>query len=208
MPRRYSMDKRAADLDATKRALVEAALLVVAEHGVEGLTVQAVADEADVAVRTVYNHFGSRDGLVDALSTELVARTRGWVSRVAVETGSPRERLVSFVGGYADSYHDQGRALDALLAAMTQNEVSEVVQEIRTWRREQIERMVRAAQRAGDLRVPAPLAVETVYLATAHAAWSTMVNDAGLAPAVARRTLVGMVEAALFGAERDAGTGG
>ncbi len=78
------MTKRAEDLDATRRELVQATLDVAAEGGLDALTMQAVANRADVAVRTVYNYFDSREALIAAAMDRLTARTREAVERIEV----------------------------------------------------------------------------------------------------------------------------
>lgn len=49
-----------------RTAILNAAIHVVARHGVRALRVEAVAAEAGVAVSLLYYHFGSRAGLVRA----------------------------------------------------------------------------------------------------------------------------------------------
>lgn len=46
---------------ATRRAIHEAALALAGEHGMDGLTVEAIADRAGVAPRTFFNYFPTRD---------------------------------------------------------------------------------------------------------------------------------------------------
>ncbi len=50
-----------------KSALVDAAEAVLIRQGAAGVTVRAVAVEAGVAPMGVYNRFGSKEGLIDAL---------------------------------------------------------------------------------------------------------------------------------------------
>ena len=50
-----------------RRELVAAAEAVLAREGPAGVTVRAVAAEAGIAPMGVYNRFGGKDGLVDAL---------------------------------------------------------------------------------------------------------------------------------------------
>lgn len=52
---------------------------LVAEQGVAGFSVQAVADRAGVAHRTVYRHYESRDGLLDGFAR--------WLDERLVEAG-------------------------------------------------------------------------------------------------------------------------
>ncbi|WP_066373867.1 TetR/AcrR family transcriptional regulator [Herbidospora mongoliensis] len=69
---------------ATRTALREAALHLALRHGVEHVTVDQIAAEADIAVRTFFNYFSSKEeamvaGLAaeaDALITEFRARPR------------------------------------------------------------------------------------------------------------------------------------
>ncbi len=50
-----------------EQALLEAAEAVLAREGLAAVTVRAVAAEAGVAPMGVYNRFGSKDGLIEAL---------------------------------------------------------------------------------------------------------------------------------------------
>lgn len=53
--------------DQTLAAIIAAAEQVLAEQGLDA-PVQAIASRAGVAVGTLYNHFGDRDGLVQAVA--------------------------------------------------------------------------------------------------------------------------------------------
>lgn len=61
-----------------REALVTAATAVVNSHGLRGLTIRAVAEQAGVSHGLVRWHFGSRDGLVEATlirSVEMAIKT-------------------------------------------------------------------------------------------------------------------------------------
>lgn len=71
--RRYALGKRAVAAQATRATILTAAKTLVATHGLASLTVEAVADEAGVSRLTVYNHFESKAGLLEALAWTLFA---------------------------------------------------------------------------------------------------------------------------------------
>lgn len=51
---------------ATRTALADAALRLCVEHGLDGVTVEQVANEAGVSVRTFFNYFSSKEEAVVA----------------------------------------------------------------------------------------------------------------------------------------------
>jgi AcrR family transcriptional regulator len=70
---------------ATRAAVREAALRLAVRHGVENVTVEQIAAEADVAERTFFNHFATKEDAVvaaaaagaEALVAEFRARPPG-----------------------------------------------------------------------------------------------------------------------------------
>ncbi|MGW5861612.1 TetR family transcriptional regulator [Streptomyces sp. NPDC055239] len=61
---------------ATRAALVEAAVRMAAEHGVEHVTVDAISEAAGVSARTFFNYFESRDEVFVMVGAESSARVR------------------------------------------------------------------------------------------------------------------------------------
>lgn len=69
---------------ATRAALRQAALRLSVRHGVENVTVEQIAEEADIALRTFFNYFSSKEEAVmastaaaaEALITEFRGRPR------------------------------------------------------------------------------------------------------------------------------------
>lgn len=58
----------------TRRALIDAALRLALAQGLAALTLPDVAATAGVTKGAVFHHFGSRQGLIDAVCTALLAR--------------------------------------------------------------------------------------------------------------------------------------
>jgi AcrR family transcriptional regulator len=73
-PRLYRSQHRQAVAAETRRKILEAARLLLSAEGPVSFTVEAVAAAAGVARMTVYNQFGSKPELVEALSDELAGR--------------------------------------------------------------------------------------------------------------------------------------
>jgi AcrR family transcriptional regulator len=67
----------------TRAKLTEAASVLIAEKGVAGLRIQEITERADVALGSFYNHFKTKDELVEAVITDTIdVRARGIVARL------------------------------------------------------------------------------------------------------------------------------
>jgi AcrR family transcriptional regulator len=64
--RKYDMGTRQQAKDATRETIIKAAIDAFMAKRSFALTLPAVAERADVTVKTVLRHFGSRDGLIEA----------------------------------------------------------------------------------------------------------------------------------------------
>ncbi len=74
-PRPYRLGQRQAATEHTRaRILTAARELLMTSDGFSGFSIDAVARQADVARMTVYHQFGSKVGLLEALSDSLAAR--------------------------------------------------------------------------------------------------------------------------------------
>jgi AcrR family transcriptional regulator len=196
------MQNRAGESDDTRRQILGAVVDVAAQSGLDTLTVQGVAARADVAVRTVYNHFSTREDLITAALGTLAEQTRATVTSIDVGDLSAREQVLAFVDAYLLSYEAQGAAARVLMNASAITGVADVIAEVRAWRRRQLATMLRRAQSERILHVSLPQATEICYLATAYSTFSTLVLDSGLKPATARTTVQTMVDRCLFVAAR------
>ncbi|EXU63065.1 TetR family transcriptional regulator [Streptomyces sp. PRh5] len=84
---------------ATRQSLHDAAVLLAAEHGVESLTVEAIADAATVSRRTFSNYFASKE---QALLHHDRARTVRLVELIRARPA--RESLMMAVIGAAEQH--------------------------------------------------------------------------------------------------------
>jgi AcrR family transcriptional regulator len=63
-PRTYTLGRRAQTATATRRRILDAALELYLDRGIDSTTLTAIAERADVARGTVIHHFGSADQLL------------------------------------------------------------------------------------------------------------------------------------------------
>ncbi|MGI8648926.1 MAG: TetR/AcrR family transcriptional regulator [Rubrobacter sp.] len=80
---------------ASERVLAAASRLFYAE-GIRAVGVEAVASEAGVTKKTLYDNFGSKDALIAAYLRGRDERWRAWIMEVAErEGGSPEDRILA-----------------------------------------------------------------------------------------------------------------
>lgn len=95
--RRYEMRARKDATQATRDAIMAAALSAVAAQRSLDITLKAVADRAGVTVKTVLRHFGSREALLDA--TWAMARADSVSERVA-PPDDPARAITALIAHY------------------------------------------------------------------------------------------------------------
>jgi AcrR family transcriptional regulator len=117
-PRVYKSPRRDAAAARTRRRIVAAAATILgAAEGIGGFSLEAVAKKANVTRLTVYNQFGSRRVLLEAVFDERAAR--GGLHRIAdVMAGSdPQAALRQIIAIFCDFWSFDPRALGLLHAA-------------------------------------------------------------------------------------------
>lgn len=83
-------DRRAA---ANRAAILEAAETLLLERGESGVTIEAIAERADVAVQTVYNRVGPRSAVLLAVAERALEQNRVYMDAAYASPGTPFERL-------------------------------------------------------------------------------------------------------------------
>jgi len=79
-----------------RRALLDAALQLITEQGLAGLSLRAVARRAGVSEAAPYHHFASKSALVEALVVETLQQLADTLQEAAQATaGTPLDQLVA-----------------------------------------------------------------------------------------------------------------
>ena len=89
-PRASRLDRRKA---RTRRALIDAALRLIAEGRGDRASVQEITEAADVGFGSFYNHFDSKEQLFQAAAKEVLERWGQLIDRVSSGISDPAERF-------------------------------------------------------------------------------------------------------------------
>ncbi|MCL4812908.1 MAG: TetR/AcrR family transcriptional regulator [Vicinamibacteraceae bacterium] len=81
------------DTGIRQEQIAQAALAVVARHGLAGLNVAAIAKLVGIVPSAIYRHFGGKDEVVEAVLGMVRERLLDNVRNVCAETSDPYERL-------------------------------------------------------------------------------------------------------------------
>ncbi len=84
-------DRHARRREQTHRKLLDAARGLFARQGVENTRINEITDEADVGFGSFYNHFDSKEAIVEAVVGETVAAQGGAVASVTADLDDPAE---------------------------------------------------------------------------------------------------------------------
>jgi AcrR family transcriptional regulator len=181
------MSSRAAAAEVTRTRLIDAAIERFAADGL-GASFDAVAAEVGVTKGALYHHFGSKEGLVEAVYKEAIGRHADRVL-AAIAEGTGRERLLGLVDASARLYASRTpfyRVLVSLhvAAAMERPALAEIARRMQRNQREFMVGLVRDGQRDGSIR--RDLDAEAVGL-TVNAALMGFLTEQFEPPAQQRR---------------------
>ena len=107
--RSYTMTARAEAVEATRTAILEAAVVLSQERMIAQIGLDDIADRAGVSVQTLLRHFGSRAALIDAAA-------RQGASSVVEERRAPVGDVTEAVRVLLDHYEKWGSSVLLLLA--------------------------------------------------------------------------------------------
>jgi AcrR family transcriptional regulator len=149
------MSSRAAAAEVTRTRLVDAALERFAADGL-GASFDAVAAEVGVTKGALYHHFGSKEGLVEAVYKEAIRRHADRVVAASAQ-GDGRARLLALVDASARLYASHTpfyRVLGSLhvAAASERPALADVARRMQGSQRDFMIGLVRQGQRDGSIR--------------------------------------------------------
>ena len=182
----------------TRRRILEAALRKFVGHGYGMTTIDAIAQEAGVAVQTVYFTFGNKLQILKELIDLHVAGDEDPVPTLerpamtrALTAGAPRERIRMLAQASREVHERVAPVLDVLRAAALNNSEAAQLWELnkqqrRTVQRRFVESLVKARRESGEAEFAGPVLkrfVDMCYMLLSPEAYHLLVVECGWSPA-------------------------
>lgn len=197
--RDYRSDARAQSAQETRRAILDAARELFVARGYAGLTMQAVAHDAGVALDTVYAAVGPKPALVRLLvetaisgrDTPVVAREREYVRRIR-ETASAAEKLELYAAAVTKIHRRLAPLVQALRAAApSEPELGALWDEIAARRARNMREFAKDLIATGEIRpdLSRKLVADIIWSMNAPEYYTLLVHDRGWPPGRFQRWL-------------------
>jgi AcrR family transcriptional regulator len=159
--RGYDSSRRQVQARATRRQILDAARTLFTTRGYSGTTIEAIANEAGVAVETVYAAFGSKRAILSHLVSVAV---RGdddplpileQAGPQSVRAETDQRQQIRFFARDMRVIMERVGPLFAVMrsAAFTEPDIKDMLQQMLRTRRENIEVFVQWIEQNGPLRV-------------------------------------------------------
>jgi AcrR family transcriptional regulator len=111
----------------TRATIVEAATAVLYERGLDGIGVAELCTRVGVSKETLYRHFGTKEGLVEAMLRQRSERVTQWLAAAVDAAGDdPRDQLAAVFDALQHWYDDPVFRGCAMLNAAAQHHVEPV----------------------------------------------------------------------------------
>jgi AcrR family transcriptional regulator len=81
----------------TRAQIVQVGIELFSKHGIEAVTVDQIADAADVGKGTLYNYFQTKEDIVVAFMVDLERKVQARVRRAVSKPGSAEAVLTAFI---------------------------------------------------------------------------------------------------------------
>jgi TetR/AcrR family transcriptional regulator len=88
--------------EESRASILKAAVAEFAEHGIAGARTDRIARTAHVNKALLYYYFKDKDSLYEAVLDHVFGGLRDRVMPVLESAGSPREKMLNYVGAYFD----------------------------------------------------------------------------------------------------------
>lgn len=153
MPRSYRMGKRGPRIEKSRQKVVSAARALLTRSGFHNVSVEAVASEAGVTRVTVYNQFGSKLGLLEAILADVAGSAAFSRLEEAITIEEPRAALRALIAATCELWSGERELFRRVLAlGASDPEASAIVEKQEEARRARVQLIVERCAKSGALR--------------------------------------------------------
>ncbi len=192
----YSSPARAAAADQTRADIVEAAARLLRQPaGAEPFSLESVGKNAGVSRLTVYNHFGSRRVLLEAVFDEIAARAG--LTRLPEAAGDvdPHRGLARLIEIFCDFWASESGAHGWIQGARAGDAELDAALEERNQRRKRLLQAIVGRLIADDRSAAREDLVDSLYVLTSLPVFAGLARERGQADA--RRLIEAMASDAV-----------
>jgi AcrR family transcriptional regulator len=158
-----------------KKAAVRAHILTTAielfsQHGIDSVTVDQIADAADIGKGTIYNYFSTKEDIVVAFMVDFETRVQAKVRRLVTSKGSLESILAGFIRfqfQMKKPYHQFVRVFLGQMFLRTEQFIPYMVEMQKTID-PPLEALFRGLQERGLMRKDVPLPELVLIFKTIH----------------------------------------
>lgn len=105
--------------DARQRQLIDVSWALIRDEGTDALTLGRLAEQAGVSKPVVYDHFGTRNGLLAALYQDFDLRQTAIIDdAIAASKSTLKDKADVIATRYVECVSAQGREIPGVLAAL------------------------------------------------------------------------------------------
>ncbi|MET8870094.1 TetR/AcrR family transcriptional regulator [Nonomuraea sp. NPDC004580] len=123
-------------IDGTRSRLIESALTLLREEGLDAVTLRAVGEMAGLSRMAPYRHFADKTALLAALAARVMSDITQHIATAVLSQGTQEERLRAFYRSYIDyavRNHEEYRLVfSSVFVAGRHPEIEQGIDEIMT----------------------------------------------------------------------------
>jgi AcrR family transcriptional regulator len=186
--------RRGIDTSVTRDRVLEAAEDLILSGGFTHATVTELAEKADVSRATVFSRFGSKLGVLEALSVRCAGGPQMRAIREAVALPDPAEAVLATIAASSDHWELQGHILLTLKAvAELEPGAIALVDDQRRDQRDSMKHIVRGLERENRLQgLSREQAVAALHMVTSVESFMELRRNGALSLAATKRVLTSM----------------
>jgi AcrR family transcriptional regulator len=170
------MERRAVATAQTRQRIVDAAARLIVERRSTEVPIGDIAAAADVAPRTLYNHFPTVDDLMGETMSQMTEEFLAVEPGAAREDEAPIDAIRRIVGDWFRQLESHAELLDALLHIRDSPVFDAALVSARQARRARMHELVLLVELPEERRAAV---TSLAYAVTGYAAWAAFVREDG-----------------------------